>query len=213
MGNRFKIIFALVILVCCFQTESQAQTPVYDRSKYYQINALETGSWSFRPKWWYTIFHNRYKRRYAPNNTRRSLTTASALIESEQYKKITEDFNTWKKEEEEKMLSRTVDMVSPMLGSKLKKINERINLGLSELIKLYSKNEDGLTIKNINRILLLGEERSRLCDNITIVTDSYIDNGKRLEGYMGILNELDELNSQINTLCYLAYNKAVNKGF
>ena len=211
-----KIILALIVMVACFyssEVQAQVLVPVYDKSKYYQINALETGPWKFKPKLWYTLFHNRYKRKYAPNNGRRAATTASALVEVEQYKKITQDFETWKKEEEEKMLSRTVDMVSPMLGDKYDKINDRIAQGLLELSELYAKSEEGLTNENVGRVLLLSEERKRLCDNITIVTESYIDNGKRLEGYMSVLEELDELCSQVNTLCYLAYNKSVNKGF
>ncbi len=205
----------IIALICCAGVESQAQTlrPVYDKSKHYQFRAVENGPWSFSPTWYYKLFYNKYRKNYSSNITRRATATAAAIIESDNYTQITEEIEAWNQEEVEKMVDRQIDLIDPILGDKYEAVNTRITTSLSECLTICYQLDDSERDERVQNVLLMATERSRLCDNITILSKSYIDNGKRLEGYIETLDELDRLNSQVNTFKYVVFNSAKNKGF
>lgn len=202
-----------IALLCCAVVGSRAQTPVYDKSKHYQWRSVESGPWKFSPQWYYKLFYNKYIKNYSFNISRRSAATASAIIESDNYTKITEQIEAWSQEEAEKMADRQIDLIDPILSDKYEAVNSRISNNLNECLEICYQMDDSQIDDRVQNIYYMANERSRLCDNITILSNSYIDNGKRLEGYIETLDELDRLNSQLNTFKYVVFNSARNRGF
>lgn len=202
-------------MLCCAAVGGRAQTltPVYDKSKHYQWRSVESGPWKFSPRWYYKLFYNNYRKNYSPNISRRAAATAAAIIESDNYTKITEKIETWSQEEAEKMADRQIDLIDPILSDKYEAVNLRISNNLNECLAICSQMDDSQIDDRVQNISVMATERSRLCDNITILSQSYIDNGKRLEGYIETLDELDRLNSQLNTFKYMVFNSARNRGF
>ncbi len=205
----------IIALLCCAGVEGRAQAirPVYDKSKHYQWRSVETGPWKFSPKWYYKIFYNKYRKNYSPNISRRAAATAAAIIEAENYANITEEIESWNNEEVAKMADRQIDLIDPLLGDKYEAVNSRISKSLSECLAICYQIDDSERDDRVQNVFFMANERSRLCENIDIISKSYIDNGKRLEGYIETLDELDKLNSQLNTFKYVVFNSAKNKGF
>ena len=50
---RRIIILFVITGICNISFSANAQIPVYDKSKHYQLRSMETGPWAFSPPGWY----------------------------------------------------------------------------------------------------------------------------------------------------------------
>lgn len=199
----------LILAVCAFigssKLSAQVVTPIYDKSKHYQLRSMETGPWDFHPAWWYYWFHRQYsgakshwrwrgfksgwvvdfnEGRYAPNSRLRASMLLTAKLSKKEYESITKQVSNVHKRELANIADRSVDIVQ----TDYKQIFNKLEILIVKYIVEY-RNEIG-SDELLKEFIT---EHQKIKESIEMMHTSYVTNIDRQRVYLEQLKKLEEL--------------------
>lgn len=208
---RLLLIITITIIT---KVGLSAQTPVYDKSKHYQLRSMEVGPTKFAPKIYYRVLHNRYRKRCKPNIENRSLASGSSVLENEEYEKEKKELLEWERRELALAADREIDLVDVALKKKVEDVYNRFNSNLTEYAIIAAQMKSMEDISDAGeRALILKNDFERELESLDIIKKAYIDNGKRTSGYISVIKNLENINESMVALMHLMYNKKTNIHF
>ncbi len=175
-----KVIITIIAIISVLS--SFGQRPVYDKYKDNQILSMEVFQWKFKPKWYYRIFHSRYKKKY--DNSIKQYGPSILLTENtkKNKQKETDSVKRQYKQETFKFIDRSLG--GNFLGSPISQINNMRQDVLTLVSDLQGLNVDS---QNINVILL---ESVRLLANLAIIKNqSHLSTAEKRKAMFKNLDE------------------------
>jgi hypothetical protein len=180
-----------------------AQQVVHDKYKRRQMESMVVTRWGkFIPKWYYFLFHNKYRKGEDRRNMRQLLPTVAALS-------ITEAQSEQEKEDSDQLFEQAVWISSERTLEShyhlyFKAHFARHNLDIDALmIKAQQLQVDPLVIETFRF------EQSRLNGQIDILRNGFLAKGESIVGMQEIENEMIDLKGMIHA--YLGQQKIMNK--
>lgn len=203
-----RIIITLVI-ICAFYNYSNAQTgynpKFYDKAKHYQYRSMEAGPWEFYRKIYYNTLHRRYKRNYKPNSViRGQIMGLTSLDNSSYHEQQLKDVKDWNERELKQSADRTVDLAQATVSTKFKEQKQKFLDNMVNFTELGDAGDLGMGTH-------LMTEYNRIIENKDIIAKAHLENSKRQQAYLDILEELKTLNKDLTGLILVTYNKHINK--
>lgn len=180
-----------------------AQQIVNDKYKQRQMESMVATRWGdFIPRWYYILFHNKYRKGEDRRNMLQLLPTAAAInITEAQSRQEREDTNEVFKQYLWINTNRTIE---PVYHLQFKPKLLQVNLEIEALIF------QALQIEvNPSVILTFQTEHIRLKEQVEIIREGLIDQGESVEGYQEILQELTKLKGMIHK--YISKQEILNK--
>lgn len=152
----------------------------------------------FKPRWYFWLFHNKYRKGPDRRNIWQLLPTVAFTTLNEQDSELEgEDVDVWYKQEVNKGLDRTLNKRWNIYEKKkFGEINVKIATQLEKSTSLNANT--GFIFKVLN-------EQERINGDVKVIRDSYMDDAEKGEAYQNYLKELKTLSASIYN-----YNKALN---
>jgi hypothetical protein len=189
--SSLKIHMAAIVLVMVIAAETTAQTTVYDRYKNRQLENMVFERWGgFIPRWYYFLFHNRYRNGPDRRTILQLVPTDAAIWQterkSEEEKEETEAlFNM----ESFDALNRAVETHYHLhFKAIFDQLNEYIEAELQRAIVLQNHS---------SALEAFRTEHQRLNDDIALIRAGWLENGDCAEAMQEIERQLRELKGNL----------------
>ncbi len=196
-----RFLFILIILLTL--QKGHCQQLVRDRYKQRQLESMVVTRWGkFIPKWYYFLFHNKYRK----GEDRRTMLQLLPTIASVS---ITEDQSKQEKEDTQALFDQSIyvntnRILQPVYFLQFKPKFQQLNTDISQKI-------EKVTMQGADQTALIAfkEEQERLNDQIEILRKGFLDQGESAEGYAEIEAELRKLKGMI--MRYSNHQDILNK--
>ncbi|QNF31351.1 hypothetical protein HUW51_00925 (plasmid) [Adhaeribacter swui] len=201
------------ILICLlgltlFQVKAQTPpVPVKSPNTRYQLEREVVTRWNkFNPKWYFILFHNKYRKGPDRRNIKQlmpimALTRINASAAEEEEERVDELYN----QEMFKLADRSLNKNFYLLyENKIKKLNQDLALLQGEAV---------LAGVDLDMLLALRGEQERIKSDIDLTKESYQDDAKKAEQFRVALTDLTTLRGYYRRLINLfkTSNKLLNK--
>jgi hypothetical protein len=184
-------------------SRAHAQQLVNDKYKRRQMESMVATRWGkFIPKWYYVLFHNKYRKGEDRRNMRQLLPAVAALS-------ITEAQSEQEKEDSNKLFEQAIWI------STNRTLESHYHLYFKAHFAQLNVEIDALIIKaqqlhvDPSVIQTFRLEQSRLNGQIDILRDGFLAKGESIEGMQETENEMIDLKGMIHA--YLGHQKIMNK--
>jgi hypothetical protein len=198
-----KTVLFIVLFVLNSISHTKAQALVNGKYTRRQLESMTVTRWGkFIPKWYYILFHNKYRKGEDRRTMRQLLPTALALS-------VTEAQSDSEKEDSDQLYrqalwisaNRTLESHYHLyFKPKFQKLNAEID---ALLLRLSLANAD----LSVSQTFL--NEQLRLKGQIDILRDGFLTQGESTSGFQEILDEMHQLKGMIRS--YIGYQEIMNK--
>jgi hypothetical protein len=198
-----KHLTIILLLFLFLASRVHAQQVVHDKYKRRQMESMVVTRWGkFIPKWYYVLFHNKYRKGEDRRNMRQLLPTVAALsITDAQSEQEKEDSDQLFEQAGWRSTNRTLESHHHLY---FKAHFAQLNLEIDALlIKAQQLHVDPSVIQTFRF------EQSRLNGQIDILRDGFLAKGDSIEGMQEIENEMIDLKGMLHA--YLGHQKIRNK--
>lgn len=209
----------LILAVCAFigssKLSAQVVTPIYDKSKHYQLRSMETGPWEFWPEgWYYSWWHKNMHflwwnwsqklpglgihdrgpagigggDKYVRNYAPNSRLRASMLLTAKLSKKEYESITKQVSNVHKRELANIADRSVDIVQTDYKKIFYKLEILIAKYIIEY-RNEIG-SDELLKEFIT---EHQKIKKSIEMMHTSYVTNIDRQRVYLEQLKKLEEL--------------------
>lgn len=204
-----ETISTLLVFLVVQTTFSQSYNPNWhDKAKLGQYKAMENGPWEFKEslliRGWYNVFYPKYKRNYQPSTINRNFIQVQKKLENDKSQEERDTIKNWRFREMTDFLDRHTDITYPLVEKKFQNVEKRIDKSIRNFIQIAGY------YKTAGNII---EEYGRLKENKKIIQKSNMENEKKQEAYLNLLNELDNLNATIVAFMKIGYHTRINQHF
>ncbi len=189
---------------CVFITQiAFGQQIVNDKYKRRQIESMVATRWGkFIPKWYYILFHNKYRK----GEDRRTMlqllpTVAATTITEEQSKQEQEDTDQVFQQYVWINTNRTLE---PVYHLQFKPVFQKLHLEIDALIIQAQQLQVAPSV-----IQTFQFEQARLNEQIDIMRKGFLSKQESTEGYHEIEKELEKLKTMIHK--YIRHQRILNK--
>ena len=200
MIKHFIFVQLLTVFIAC---HVNAQQLVNDKYKRRQMESMVVTRWGkFIPKWYYVLFHNKYRKGEDRRNMWQLLPTVAALS-------ITEAQSEQEKEDSDQLFEQAG------WRSTNRTLKAHYHLYFKAHFAQHNLEIDALLIKaqqlhvDPSVIQTFRFEQSRLNGQIDILRDGFFAKGESIEGMQEIENDMIDLKGMIHA--YLRHQKIRNK--
>ena len=197
-----KIIFILFINIFTTQV-AFGQQIVNDKYKRRQMESMVITRWGkFKPKWYYILFHNKYRKGEDRRTMLQLLPTIASIT-------ITEEQSNQEKEDTDQLYQQALWITSnrtlgPVYHLYYKPKIQKLNLEIDILItRSQQENVDPTVIETFQY------ERTRLNEQIDILRKGFLSQGESTKGMEEIEQELKRLKGMIHS--YRNHQRILNK--
>lgn len=197
-----RIILTLVGILLTLQL-SHAQQIVQDKYKRRQMESMVATRWGkFIPRWYYILFHNKYRKGEDRRNMLQLLPTMAATnITATQSQQEQEDTDEVFKQYVWMSSNRMLEPVYHLqFKPKLLALNTEIDALLIRALE---------TQVDLDVIQTFQFEQTRLNEQVDILRKGFLAQGESKDGYQEILEELTKLRSMIHK--YIKNQYILNK--
>ena len=197
-----KITLILFVFVIIAQI-AFGQQIVTDKYKRRQMESMTVTRWGkFIPKWYYILFHNKYRKGEDRRNMWQLLPTMASIA-------ITEEQSNQEKEDTDQLYQQALWITSnrtlePVYHLYYKPKIRELNLEIDGLIASSFLEHVNLTV-----IETFQFERTRLNEQVDILRKGFLSQGESEQGLREIEQELKQLKGMI--LKYLSHQRIMNK--
>jgi hypothetical protein len=198
--RKIIIILFFNILIAQIAFGQQIVTNKYTRRQ--MENMVVTRWGKFIPKWYYILFHNKYRK----GEDRRNMWQLLPILASTA---ITEEQSNTEKEDTDQLYQQALWVTSnrtlePVYHLYYKPKIQKLNLEIDALIASSRQEHMDLTV-----IETFQFERTRLNEQVDILRKGFLSQGESEEGLKEIEHELKQLKGMI--LKYLSHQRILNK--
>lgn len=186
MKKRSLLILSL-LLISWAKAAGQTATPVVSPNTHLQLEREVITRWNrFNPRWYFILFHNKYRTGPDRRNMKQLLPLIAATrINLSLTEKEEEDVDKIFKQEMFKMADRSLNKNWYLLyENKVKSLNNRITLLNAEAVTA------GV---DFDMLLALKGEQERINADIELTKESYEDDTKKAEQFRQALEDLTTL--------------------
>ncbi|GAB3832264.1 hypothetical protein [Pontibacter rugosus] len=177
-----------IMLLLCLQAKAQAPVTVVDsKNTRYQMQREVVTRWNrFNPKWYFVLFHNKYRKGEDRRNMLQLAPTMATLwANRDMAEKQEESIGAVYRQEMFKGADRSLNKGYHLLyKNKIDELNGQLSLLHLEAVKAGVK---------ADMLLKLMEHRERINTDIELTIDSYEDDAAKGESFRGYLKDLTEL--------------------
>ena len=200
--NMRKIILVLFVFILSVQI-AFGQQVVHDKYKRRQMESMTVTRWGkFIPKWYYILFHNKYRKGEDRRNMWQLLPTMASIT-------ITEEQSNQEKEDTDQLYqqalwittNRTLESIYHLY---YKPRFHKLNLEIDALIAKALQEHVDITV-----IETFQFERTRLNEQVDILRKGFLSQGESEQGMTEIEQELKQLKGMIHS--YLSHQRILNK--
>lgn len=197
--KRKIVLISYLLLIA---TVGYSQRVVYDRSKRRQWQAMEAGEIKLRPKLYYLLFHNNYRRHCQNMSPLRAGATASALYTAKYAEEENSSLEKQVKDEAEKTADCTIDAAYLLYKKTFQKLQDDILKGLSSYMQLAGGSKINIYENMLSEYRLIEQQ-------INTTHGAYMENAYKEQLYIGFKKSLLKLMARINTMSKLAYAEKI----
>ena len=197
-----KITIILFINIITAQI-TFGQLIVTDKYKRRQMESMVITRWGkFKPKWYYILFHNKYRKGEDRRTMLQLLPTIASIT-------ITEEQSNQEKEDTDQLYQQALWITSnrtlePVYHLYYKPKIQKHNLEIDALIaRSLQENVDAMVIETFQF------ERARLNEQVDILRKGFLQQGESTKGMEEIEQELNKLKGMIHK--YLGLQRIQNK--
>ena len=197
-----KITIILFINIITAQI-TFGQLIVTDKYKRRQMESMVITRWGkFKPKWYYILFHNKYRKGEDRRTMLQLLPTIASIT-------ITEEQSNQEKEDTDQLYQQALWITSnrtlePVYHLYYKPKIQKLNLEIDALIaRSLQENVDAMVIETFQF------ERTRLNEQVDILREGFLQQGESTKGMEEIEQELNKLKGMIQK--YLKHQHTLNK--
>ena len=197
-----KITIILFINIITAQI-TFGQLIVTDKYKRRQMESMVITRWGkFKPKWYYILFHNKYRKGEDRRTMLQLLPTIASIT-------ITEEQSNQEKEDTDQLYQQALWITSnrtlePVYHLYYKPKIQKLNLEIDALIaRSLQENVDAMVIETFQF------ERARLNEQVDILRKGFLQQGESTKGMEEIEQELNKLKGMIHK--YLGLQRIQNK--
>ena len=197
-----KIILILFAFILSAQI-AFGQQIVNDKYKRRQMESMTVTRWGkFIPKWYYILFHNKYRKGEDRRNMWQLLPTMASIA-------ITEEQSNTEKEDTDQLYQQALWITSnrtlePVYHLYYKPKIRELNLDIDALITSSLREHVDRTV-----IETFQFERTRLNEQVDILRKGFLSQGESEQGLKEIEQELKQLKGMIQK--YLSHQRILNK--
>ena len=197
-----KITLIITSIVLIFQLAFSQQI-VNDKYKRRQMESMVATRWGkFIPKWYYILFHNKYRK----GDDRRTMlqllpTMAATTITKEQSKQEQEDTDQVFQQYVWINTNRTLE---PVYQLQFKPVFQKLSLEIDALLIQAQQLQVAPSV-----IQTFQFEQARLNEQIDILRNGFLAQQESTEGYHEIEKELEKLKTMIHK--YIRHQRILNK--
>ena len=197
-----KITLILFVFILSAQI-AFGQQIVTDKYKRRQMESMVITRWGkFKPKWYYILFHNKYRKGEDRRNMWQLLPTMTSIA-------ITEEQSNQEKEDADQLYQQALwttsnRMLEPVYHLYFKPGFIKLNLEIDALIASSLQEHVDLTV-----IETFQFERTRLNEQVDILRNGFLPQGESEQGMKEIEQELRQLKGMIHS--YLSHQRILNK--
>lgn len=200
--NMRKIILILFINILSVQI-TFGQQVVHDKYKRRQMESMTVTRWGkFIPRWYYILFHNKYRKGEDRRNMWQLLPTMASLA-------ITKEQSNQEKEDTDQLYHQALWITSnrtlePVYHLYYQPKIQKLNLEIDALIAKALQEHVDLTV-----IETFQFERTRLNEQVDILRKGFLAQGESEQDMTEIEQELKQLKGMIHS--YLSHQRILNK--
>ena len=214
--SSIPLIWIIILFCATMETSAQNVTYLNDKSKTYQLRAMENGKWEFQPGLYYVTLHKNYSGGYwkgfkiywsvNKSNVKqiapvRDLEPGLEAIAASRIQNQVDTIESLAKEETLRAAERMVDVMYSQYESRFK---DSFN-AIDELTTIINTKSDGALLEDALAII---DEKNLLQGEIDYIHETgptkQMEQAKRQLAYEDVLKKLEELLNRSYKLAYYA---------
>lgn len=187
-------LIPIILILLLSNITASGQTTVNSRNTRYQVEREVFIRWNkFRPKWYFWLFHNKYRKGPDRRNIIQLLPTAAFV-------RINLDDTMEEKEDIDTLYAQAIWREFNIVAEShyhlhFKKIFNNLNNDIDEM--LAESLELGIDAEHYN---ILSFEQERINEHLKIIREGHLENGDSQEAMKDIQHEFEELRGSISKL-------------